>query len=90
MIIKVTVRKLLIGLNEFKSAVFDELHHRVLKKLAEAISEPLVVLFTKLWEMWQTSGNWKGANIVPIFKNYRSVSLTSIHRKLLEQIVKSV
>lgn len=43
------VRKLLTNLNEFKSARPDKIYHKVLKKLAEHISEPLAKVFANSW-----------------------------------------
>ena len=39
----------LATLNEMKFPGPDELHQRVLKELAEEISEPLAIIFEKSW-----------------------------------------
>ena len=53
-------------LNGLKSPGPDELHPRVLKKLAEEISEPLSIIFLKSLRMGEAPCNWRRANIVPI------------------------
>ena len=83
-------------LNKFKSPGVDELHLRVLKELAEELSELLSIIFLKSWGTSEVSEDWRRANIVPIFKkgkkeepgHYRPVNLTSIPGKILEQIIK--
>ena len=83
-------------MNKFKSPGSDELHPRVLKELAEELSEPLSIIFLKLWEAGEVQEDWRRVNVVPIFKkgkkeepgNCRPVSLTSIPGKILKQIIK--
>ncbi|XP_059575008.1 RNA-directed DNA polymerase from mobile element jockey isoform X1 [Alligator mississippiensis] len=91
-----TVQSHLEELGAFKSAGPDELHPRVLKALAD-IAEPLAGIFERSWRTGQVPEDWKRANVVPIFKkgrkedlgNYRPVSLTSIHGKVFEKIIKA-
>ena len=93
---KQTVKEYLTTLKEFKSQGPDELHPGILKKLAAELPEQLSAIFLKSWETGEVSGDWRRANVVPIYKkgkkeepgNYRPVSLTSIPGKILEQIVK--
>lgn len=93
---KEVVKEYLAALNEFKSLGPDELHPRVLKELAETISEPLAIIFERSWRIGEVPADWRRANVVPIFKkgkkddpnNYRPVSLTSIPGKILEKIIK--
>ena len=80
------VKEYLTTLNEFKSPGWDELHLKVLKELAEELSEPLSIILLKSWEMGEVPEDWRRANVVPIFKkskreepgNYRPGSLTLI------------
>ena len=89
------VRKLLEGLNPHKAQGPDQLPPRVLKELASKISKPLTDIYRKSVETGCLPGNWRKANISPIFKkgkkcdasNYRPVSLTSVCSKLLEHII---
>lgn len=74
----------------------DNVQARLLKELAEELSEPLRLIFTRSLAQGTVPTDWKLATVVPIFKkgpkgdpgNYRPVSLTSIPCKLLESIVK--
>uniref|UniRef100_A0A803TGU2 Reverse transcriptase domain-containing protein n=1 Tax=Anolis carolinensis TaxID=28377 RepID=A0A803TGU2_ANOCA len=90
---KQVVLKHLAALNEFKSPGPDQLHPRVLKELAEVISEPLANIFESSWRTGEVPADWRRANVVPIFKkgkkNYPN-SLTSILGKILEKIIKEV
>uniref|UniRef100_A0A670HT18 Reverse transcriptase domain-containing protein n=1 Tax=Podarcis muralis TaxID=64176 RepID=A0A670HT18_PODMU len=95
-ITKEIVQEYLASLDVFKSPGPDELHPRVLKELADVISEPLAVIIENSWRTGEVPADWRRANVVPIFKNgkredpnnYRPVSLTSIPGKILEQIIK--
>lgn len=59
------IRDHLVKLEAFKLAGLDWMHSRVLKSLAEVISDPLAILFQKLSEVL---GNWKKAHMVSTFK----------------------
>ncbi|CAM4508367.1 unnamed protein product [Lepidochelys kempii] len=93
---KEVVRDYLEKLDVHKSMGPDELHPRVLKELAAVIAEPLAIIFENSWRMGEVPDDWKKANVVPIFKkgkkedpgNYRPVSLTSVPRKIMEQVLK--
>ena len=50
-IVKEMVKEHPISLNEFKSPGPDELHPRVIKELAEELSEPVSIIFAKSWKM---------------------------------------
>ncbi|XP_061495614.1 uncharacterized protein LOC133390587 isoform X2 [Rhineura floridana] len=56
---KEIVRKYLVNLNEFKSPGPDELHPRVLKELADVLSEPLAIIFEKSWRTGEVPEDWR-------------------------------
>ena len=89
------VFKLLCKLQPGKSPGPDKLHPRILKELADVLSEPLAILFRKSLETEDLPKS-KSANVTPIFKkgskadgkNYRPVSLTSVVCKLFESLLR--
>ena len=80
----------------YKRQGSHELYPRVLKELAEELSEPLFIIFLKSWETGKVPEDRRRANVVPIFKkgkreepgNYKPVSMKSIPGKIQEYIVK--
>ena len=78
-----------------KSPGPDQLHPRVLQELADQLSVPITLLFTRSITTGEVPRQWKVATVTPIYKrgdradpaNYRPVSLTSILCKVLERII---
>ncbi|KAK4826774.1 hypothetical protein QYF61_011401 [Mycteria americana] len=91
------VSDLLHHLDTHKSMGPDEIHPRVLKELANVLTKPLSIIYQQSWLTGEVPADWRLANVTPIFKkgrkedpgNYRPVSLTSVPRKLMEQIILS-
>ncbi|KAK4815604.1 LOW QUALITY PROTEIN: hypothetical protein QYF61_004819 [Mycteria americana] len=89
------VSDLLHHLDTHKSMGPDEIHPRVLKKLAVVLTKPLSIIYQQSWLTGEVPADWRLANVTPIFKkgrkedpgNYRPVSLTSVPGKLMEQII---
>ncbi|KAK4816201.1 hypothetical protein QYF61_012666 [Mycteria americana] len=91
------VSDLLHHVDIHKSMRPDEIHPRVLKKLADVLTKPLSIIYQQSWLTGEVPADWRLANVTPIFKkgwkedlgNYRPVSLTSVLGKLMEQIILS-
>ena len=85
-------RKLIKNLKTAGSPGPDKITARLLQQVVWEISPALTILFRKSLAEGTVPGDWKTANITPIYKkgrksdpgNYRPVSLTSICGKLME------
>ncbi|KFP83648.1 RNA-directed DNA polymerase from mobile element jockey, partial [Apaloderma vittatum] len=92
-----TVRNLLLHVDVHKSMGPDRIHPRVLGELARVLARPLSIIYQKSWLTGEVPADWKSANLTTIHGegrkddsgNYRSVSLTSVRGKLMEQIILS-
>ena len=68
---------------------------RVLNELADVIARPLSIVFKRSWQLGEIPESWKRASVTLIFRkgrkegpgNYRSVSLSSVPRKVMELLI---
>ena len=89
------VKKLLKGMSPSKALGPDDLHPRVLKKLAAEFGPVFAHLFQQSIDKGEIPKEWSLANICPLLKKgdrslaciYRPVSLTCIPCKLLTHII---
>jgi len=91
------VNNLLCHLDTYKSMGLDRTHPRVLRELAEELDKPLSIINQQPWLTGDVPDDWRIANITPIYRkgrkedpgNYRSVTLTSVPGKIMEQFILS-
>ena len=91
------IKKRLLKLKASKSPGPDGLHPRILKELANEISEPLQDTFTTSLREGKLPEDWRIAHTTPIHKkgskteagNYRPVNLTSILYKVMEGVIRN-
>ena len=80
------VRAQLQRLNPYKAVGPDNISPRVLKELANVLSQPLAALFQKSLDNAIVPEDWKRARVTPLYKkgdkylpsNYRPISLTCV------------
>jgi len=67
----------------------------VQRELADVIAEPLSIIFERSWRTGEVPKDWRNTTGTPVFKkgkeedpvNYRTISLTSILGKMMEQLI---
>jgi len=92
------VRNHLSNLDAHKSMGPDGMHSRVPRELADAIAEPLPILYERSWRTGEVPEEWRKAYVTPIFKkgkkedpgNCRPVNLTSIPGKMMVRLILKV
>ena len=92
----IMVKDKLNQINPNKSCGPDDIHPRLLREVAEYISEPISLLMNMSLDQSAIPNDWKNATICPVFKkgsprlpvNYRPISLTCILCKMLESFVR--
>ena len=90
------VCKKLKSLKASKAPGPDGIHPAILHECAEILAVPLCIIFQKCLDSNFVPGDWRVANVTPIFKkgdrslpcNYRPVSLTSVVCKVMESVIK--
>ena len=88
--------KALKSLNPNKTPGPDDLHPKVLIKVAEQFGDPVLRIYGDTLQYSVVPEYWEVANITSIFKggnksnpsNYRPVSLTSVLSKTLERLIR--
>ncbi|GAB0176432.1 mitochondrial enolase superfamily member 1 [Grus japonensis] len=80
------VCELLQELDPYKSMSPDIIYPSV-RELADVIARPLSIIFEKSWRLGDVPEDWKKANVTPIYKKYRPISLTSVPGKVMEWIL---
>ena len=91
------VTKVLKDLKPHKASGPDDIAARYLKETADIIAPALTAIFNKSYDTGVVPGDWKCANVCPIYKkgeryqaaNYRPVSLTCITSKVMEHCIVS-
>jgi hypothetical protein len=91
------VRSLLRKINEHKACGPDNLPARILKELADEITQFLTKIFQKTIDTGELPLDWKSGNVTAVYKkcerytpgNYRQIALTSLCCKIQEHILVS-
>jgi len=73
----------------------DRIHLRELRELMEVIAKPLSIIYQCFWSTREVPEDWRLASVTLIYKkgckedpgNYRSVSLTLVPGKIMEQFI---
>ncbi|KAJ7418390.1 rna-directed dna polymerase from mobile element jockey-like [Pitangus sulphuratus] len=62
------LQNLLLQLDPYKFIRPDGIHPRILEKLADVFSKPLLMISVQYWEPREVPADWKVVSIVPVFK----------------------
>ncbi|RMB92866.1 hypothetical protein DUI87_30760 [Hirundo rustica rustica] len=62
------VRELLGHLDIYKSMGPDGIHPRVIRELADELVKPLSIIYQESWLTGEVPGDWKLANVTPVYK----------------------
>ena len=92
------VKKKLSALKPTAAPGPDGVWTRILHQLAESLSCPLSMIFSKLFDEGIVPDMWLRAHVCPVFKkgtkgdpgNYRPVSLTCVLCKVMESLIRDV
>jgi len=92
------VRDHLSNLDTHVSMGPDGMHPCLLRELVDVIAKALSIIFERSWRTGDVPEDWRKANVTPAFKkgkkedpgNYRPLSLPSILRKMMEQLILDV
>jgi len=76
----------------------EKMHAKALRELADVVAKAPSIIFGRSWQSGEVPGDWRKGNSVPIFKtvrkedpgNNRSVSLSTVPGKVIEQILLEV
>jgi len=67
------------SVNIHKSMSPNEMHPRVLRKLADGVTKPLSMIFEKLCQSGEVPGEWKKGSITPILRRVKRMSWDDSH-----------
>lgn len=76
----------------------DRMWPQMVRELPDAIAKPFSIIFERSWRTEEVPEDWRKDNVTPVFKkakkenlgNYRSVNLTSVPGKVMEQLIRDV
>ena len=92
------VEKKLSGLKPSAAPGPDGVWTKILHHLADTLSVPFAIIFSRLFQEGQVPELWRKANVCPIYKkgtkgdpgNCRPVSLTCVLCKVMESLIRDV
>ena len=92
------VKKKLSALKPTAAPGPDGVWTRILHQLADTLSSPLAIIFSKLFNEGMVPDIWRRAHVCPIYKkgtkgdpgNYRPISLTCVLCKVMESLIRDM